>query len=288
MKQILGLICSPRRLGNSELIVKEISRHISVEHQLNLLRLSDFHLEPCRGCYACLTTGHCRQHDDLTAVLEPIVEADGLIIAVPTYFLGPNSVLKRLLDRGLSFYSHADRLWGKPAVGVAVAGIPGKEGYTLLGLENFLQVILADIKKTEVMYGALPGEVLLDEENKATAAEIARSLLAPTDETKGPCCPVCGSRTFRFLEPHRVRCMLCSNEGTINWKSGEIHLDIRSGGHEVFLDKEAALSHRDWLLGMRDRYKQDRDRLKRLSAPYRDDGRWIRPSRNSSLGENKP
>jgi len=282
MKQLLGLICSPRRLGNSELIVKEISRRISMDHQLNLLRLSDFHLKPCLGCYACLTTGHCRQHDDLNEVLEPIVAADAVILAVPTYFLGPNSVLKRLLDRGLSFYSQADRLWGKPAVGVAVAGIPGKEGYTLLGLENFLKVILADIKKTEVMYGALPGEVLLDEQNRKTAGELARSLFSPTYETKGPCCPVCGGRTFRFLEPPRIRCMLCSNEGTLDWKSGDVHLDIRSGGHEVFLNKEAALSHREWLLGMKDRYRQDRDRLKRISASYKDDGRWIRPEANSS------
>ncbi len=46
----------------------------------------------------------------------------------PTYFLGANASLKRLLDRGLSFYAHIDAPLGKTAVGVAIAGVAGLEG----------------------------------------------------------------------------------------------------------------------------------------------------------------
>jgi len=42
MKKVLGIIASPRRLGNCEIMVKEISGHIPEPHELNLLRLSDF------------------------------------------------------------------------------------------------------------------------------------------------------------------------------------------------------------------------------------------------------
>ncbi|HIJ57191.1 MAG TPA: flavodoxin family protein, partial [Deltaproteobacteria bacterium] len=40
MKKILGIIGSPRRLGNSEIMVKEIGRHIPIPHELKLIRLS--------------------------------------------------------------------------------------------------------------------------------------------------------------------------------------------------------------------------------------------------------
>ena len=38
---ILALVGSPRRLGNSELMVKEISRRIPDPHRLKLIRLSE-------------------------------------------------------------------------------------------------------------------------------------------------------------------------------------------------------------------------------------------------------
>ena len=119
MKKILGIIGSPRKLGNSEIMIKEISRHISMPHQLNLIRLSDFNILPCRGCYRCLfKEERCILDDELPTVLNSIIEADALIVATPTYFLGANSSLKRLMDRGLAFYAHGEALWGKPAVGI--------------------------------------------------------------------------------------------------------------------------------------------------------------------------
>ena len=54
MKTVLGIVASPRRLGNCEIMAKEISRQIPQPHELKLLRLSDFHIKPCRGCYLCL------------------------------------------------------------------------------------------------------------------------------------------------------------------------------------------------------------------------------------------
>ena len=180
MKQVLGIIASPRKLGNSEIMVKEISRALPCDHRLRLLRLSDFDLRPCRGCYLCLAdAGRCPLEDDLYAVLEPIAAADGLIVAAPAYFLSANSGLKRLLDRGLAFYALIDALWGKPAVGVAIAGIEGKEGYTLLGVENFLKCLLATNKGCRVVYGALPGEALLEPRSEATALALANALFRP-------------------------------------------------------------------------------------------------------------
>jgi multimeric flavodoxin WrbA len=276
--QILGLLASPRRLGNCELLVKEISLQMAAEHELKLLRLPDFRIEPCRACYSCLFGEmRCTTEDDLPIILEALIGCDALIVASPTYFLAPNASLKRLLDRGLSFYSQGERLWGKPALGLAVAGIPGKEGYTLLGVESFLKCLLADIKASAVLYGALPGEVFLGEENRQRAGELAGRLLSAGAGPAQSFCPVCGGDTFRFLDQRRVRCMLCSNEGTMETGPEGPRFRIRQSEHELFLSWQKAKEHLAWLQGMKQRFRDNKRELLQVMARYKDYGEWIEP-----------
>ena len=278
MKKLLAILGSPRRMGNSELMAKEIGRHLTPTHALSLLRLPEYHLAPCRGCYVCLFKGRCPIDDDYGTVRDAILEADALILAAPTYFLGPNACLKCFTDRGLALYPHIEALWGKPAVAVGIAGLPGKEGYTLLGLENFLTLLFADIRASCMVYGALPGEILFNRQNMETARSLATALIDTPSPDTGPRCPLCGGRTFRFLSHGRVRCMLCSNAGTLETREGEIQLHIQRSDHELFLTRQEALAHRDWLLSMKARFRAQKDRLKAVSSDYRRDGTWINPA----------
>lgn len=278
MKQILAIIGSPRKLGNCEIMAKEISNQIDVPHELKLLRLHDFNVLPCRGCYHCLyKTEHCVLGDDLNIVIQAMADADAYIVSAPTYFLGINASLKIFLDRGISFYAHIENLWGKPAVGVAVAGIEGKEGYSRLVIQSFLKMIFADDKNTKVVYGALPGEVFLNKENKEAAGELATALFGPRIEKNGPYCPQCGGDTFRFLNNHRIRCMLCSNSGMISMASGSPTFEITKSRHDFFSSKEDALKHKEWLLGMKSRFIEHKNALKEITLPYLKQGTWIKP-----------
>jgi multimeric flavodoxin WrbA len=277
MKRILGIVGSARRLGNCELMVKEVFRNIAEPAELALLRLTDFRIESCRGCYRCLVeNGRCVIDDDCATVIEAIRSADAVILAAPAYFLGAHSALKRFLDRGLSFYGDIDRLWGKPAVGVAVAGIPGMEGSTQLGVESFLKLILADVRQTRVVYGALPGEVFLNNGNRDTARSLARSLFGPQVPKTGPCCSLCGGDTFRFLGKDKVRCMLCSNSGTFQMHNGAATVVMEKSDHQLFLTRQDVTDHYAWLIGMKDRFMAMRKALKPISVDYRKDGRWIK------------
>jgi multimeric flavodoxin WrbA len=279
MKKILGIIGSPRKFGNCEIMIKEISRHLTVPHDLQLLRLVDFNIKPCRGCYRCLPEGEtCVLDDDLKIVLAAMEDADALIVAAPTYFLAANASLKRLLDRGLAFYNHSKRLWDKPAVGIGIAGIEGKEGYTLLCIQSFLKLILAQDKGSRIIYGALPGEIFMDEKNKTIAAQMAADLFEPVAQKSTPSCPVCGGDTFRFLGGNGVRCMLCSVSGTVELSSGTPVFEMNTDEHVFFAGKDAALRHRDWLLGMKADFISKKDRLKQISAAYLKDGSWIKPA----------
>ena len=278
MKRILGIVSSARRLGNCEIMIKEVFRNLDDGCELSLLRLTDFRIEPCRGCYACLfKEGKCPIGDDHATVLEAIASADALIVAAPAYFLGAHSALKRFLDRGLSLYGALDRLWGKPAVGVAVAGIPGMEGSTLLGIESFLKLILAEIRQTHIVYGALPGEIFLNDENRDAARNLADSLFGLRSPKKAPCCPLCGGDTFRFLGNNRVRCMLCSNAGTIRMDGQSAVMEMEKADHQLFLTRHDVLDHKAWLIGMKERFFSMRKALKPITLDYRREGHWIKP-----------
>jgi multimeric flavodoxin WrbA len=278
MKRVLALIGSPRSRGNCELMVKEIDRYIPEAHELRLLRLSEFDLRPCRGCYACLFREEgCVIDDDLPRVLEELLAADAYIAAAPAYFLGPSSVIKRLLDRALAFYAHGERLWGRPALALGVAGIPEREGYTQLGLESFLKLLLADLKDSRIIYGALPGEIFYGEENRTVAAEMGAALFGRCRPPSVPSCPVCGGSTFRFLGGDRVRCMLCSNSGTLSLHHGVPRPTVGEGDHEMFTSLEAVVAHREWLQGMKERFLRERAQLKEIAAAYREGGIRVRP-----------
>lgn len=278
MKKILGIIGSPRKLGNCEIMIKEISRNIPEPHELKLIRLSELNILPCRGCYRCLFKEEkCILKDDFGMALKAMLEADALILSVPAYFLGANSSLKRFLDRGLAFYAHIDSLWGKPAIGVGIAGIKGREGYTLLNIDSFLKLVLADNKASRIIYGALPGEIFFSDKNKKIATEMAAALFGERLDKTEPHCPLCGGDTFRFIEGSSVRCMLCSNKGVIKIVNDKPVFEIFREGHELFLSKKDAIEHKKWLQGMKIRFINEKKRLKKISLEYRTNGEWLKP-----------
>ena len=283
MKHVLGIIGSPRKTANCELLIKAVSKTIPEPHRLSLLKLSDFHIKPCRGCYLCLfKKERCVLRDDFETVVEALISADGLIVAVPTYFLGANASLKSFLDRGLSLYGRAEKLWEKPALGIGISGIRGKEGYTRLAIESFIRFLLADVKDVDIVTAALPGEILEQEEIVLKIETWGRALFGPAVKRPGadelPLCPVCGNDTFRFLTRARVRCMLCSNEGDVEYTGDGVKFRIICDDHPLFLCREAALEHREWLRDQVKNFVESRQRLKELSEPFKDIGEWIKPA----------
>ncbi|MGK5092625.1 flavodoxin family protein [Deltaproteobacteria bacterium TL4] len=278
MKKILGIIGSPRKSGNCETMVKAISRNIQEEHELRLIRLQDFNIKSCNACYNCLFQESCLLKDDFYTVLDQIKEADALIIAAPAYLFGANASIKNFLDRGLALFKHRDQIWEKPAVAVAIAGMEGKEGRTLLDLEGFLMGLGTTMMKSGIIFAALPGEVMLNEKIKQIAKDYAEALFADEPERKEVCCPLCGGQSFRFSGGDRVLCLLCSNRGRIEIKSGVPKFQMEAG-NDIVLSHHAVEEHGKWLMGMKSRFLTVKDQLKEIRDEYKNDGVWIKPSK---------
>lgn len=74
MKKVLGLVVSNRKLGNSEILVKEIMGNIPEECNRELIRLTDLEIKPCKACYRCLQPDNaCPVRDDFNFVIGKIV-----------------------------------------------------------------------------------------------------------------------------------------------------------------------------------------------------------------------
>jgi multimeric flavodoxin WrbA len=278
MKKILGIVGSLRKLGNSEIMAKEISNAITVPHELRLLRLPEFNLKYCNGCYRCLMSKNgCVLKDDLPTILDAISDADALILAVPTYFLSAHACLKTFVDRGISFYSMAEQLWSKPAVGIGIAGIEGKEGSTLLDIERFLATLMSKNMDSRIIYGALPGETMLNQENRSVAKELANALFAVPQVKEGLFCSCCGGETFRFYAGNKVRCMLCSESGVLISNGESTVIEMTLSDHPLLSNAQDALQHRDWLLSMVGRFKEQKEVLAKVNAEYTDEVPWVKP-----------
>jgi multimeric flavodoxin WrbA len=281
-KNLLGISASPRKFGNCELFIKHIFKQLGEGWDLRLERLPELDIKPCRACYQCLFGEmRCPQQDDFLSALNALGEADAYVVAAPAYLLSANGSLKKFLDRGLQFYALVEQLWGKPAVGVAIAGIEGMEGSTKRDVESFIKMSMGDLRGSAVVYGALPGEAMLSSANIQTAEKLARALLDPAERIgpTGPACPLCGGDTFRLGADGSAKCMLCSSSGSYQWENGSLRFHLDAGEHPLFLTKDDVIRHAEWLRGMKDKFIQRKKELKAVVKEYLGVGTFVEPKK---------
>lgn len=99
--KVLGISTSPRREGNSDLLLRQaLSGAREAGAVAEYLRLCDYRIEGCRECYNCSATGCCSTKDDYPPILDKMLAADRLILATPVFFLTVSAQAKLLIDRG--------------------------------------------------------------------------------------------------------------------------------------------------------------------------------------------
>lgn len=91
---------SPRENGNSDILCDKLMRGAAeVGHDVEKIRVAEKKIGFCRACYACRGTGVCAIKDDMTEVLQKMIDADVLVLASPVYFYSIDAQLKALIDR---------------------------------------------------------------------------------------------------------------------------------------------------------------------------------------------
>ena len=98
--RIIGISGSPRANGNTDIILKETLTAAQEEGaEVELLRLTDYRLQPCNACGTCSKTKECVIDDDGEKLYQELVKADGVILGSPSYFQGVTAQMKTFIDR---------------------------------------------------------------------------------------------------------------------------------------------------------------------------------------------
>ena len=97
---ILILSGSPRKGGNTELLVEAFVKGASQKHHVEVVSVHDYKVNPCMGCNACFKSesNSCVQKDDMPLIYEKMAVADMLVIASPVYFYGLSAQLKAVIS----------------------------------------------------------------------------------------------------------------------------------------------------------------------------------------------
>ena len=70
---VLGIICSPRKKGNTEILVNEAlngAKERGADTQV--IRVADLKIMPCDGCELCKEYGECKIKDDMNDLYKKI------------------------------------------------------------------------------------------------------------------------------------------------------------------------------------------------------------------------
>ncbi len=173
--KILGIVCSPRKGGNTQILVEQVlasARDLGADTELEFI--ADKKIAPCDGCESCLVTGKCKVDDDMQGMYPKLIEADGIVFGTPVYFWGMTAQAKTLIDR--TFIFRRDRPLRNKIAAFAVVGRRRGISQTLSALSGYCYLQNMHVAGGVTAYADKRGDV---RENKAAmdeAKELGRGL----------------------------------------------------------------------------------------------------------------
>ena len=100
MAQVLVLMSSPRKNGNTDRLAKAFIKDVEENgYSTEKIYVNYQNIKSCLGCNICQKTNQCVQKDDMQEIYEKMLEAKVIVFASTVYFYTFNASMKLLLDR---------------------------------------------------------------------------------------------------------------------------------------------------------------------------------------------
>ncbi len=150
--KVLAISSSPRKNGNSDLLCDQFLKGAAqMGHATEKIRLAGLDIHPCMACCGCGETHSCVQKDGMTEVLEKVIAADVIVLAVPVYFYSMAAQMKLFIDRCFSRYT---QIKNKQFYFIVTAADPQHSAAdeTIAGLRGFLRC-LPGAEEKGIIYG---------------------------------------------------------------------------------------------------------------------------------------
>jgi multimeric flavodoxin WrbA len=182
MKKFLGVVGSPRKKGNTDILVSRIFEGARKEGARGeILFLNGLDIQECDGCHVCWKGKPCRKKDDMNTIYPKIIESDVIIFGTPVYWYGPTALMKGFIDRFVYFNCPENRM--KIRGKEAVLAVPFEEENmdTAVPLITFFEKSLQYLEMNLVGKVIVPGvsrkgEILGKEDRLKEAFDLGRTL----------------------------------------------------------------------------------------------------------------
>jgi multimeric flavodoxin WrbA len=120
--KILAICCSPRKKGNTEILLNLALTAAKKEGaEVELFTVAGKTIGPCLACNACLEEGICAQKDDMQPLYDKMLAANGIIFGTPVYFYTMSAQCKAVMDRSIAL-NHPKRNLNNKVGGIVVVG----------------------------------------------------------------------------------------------------------------------------------------------------------------------
>jgi multimeric flavodoxin WrbA len=189
--RVLGISASPRKNGNSDLLLKHILKGIN-QKEINDSKvfLRDYHFQSCIGCEKCRKDKICSGlNDGMQLLYDKLLKSIGLVLVSPTHHYNITALMKSFIDRLYCFYDFDDkrpRGWssrlanqGRKAVLAAVCEQENRKdmGFTLEAMRLPLEALGYEVVGELAVFGLFDrGMVKKKEEILAKASMLGRDL----------------------------------------------------------------------------------------------------------------
>jgi multimeric flavodoxin WrbA len=97
---VLGIASSPRRGGNSDLLLdRALAGAAETGASVERVVVARLRIAPCIACDGCWKAGRCVVPDDFQATYEKLIAAECIVLATPIYFMAVSAQAKAFIDR---------------------------------------------------------------------------------------------------------------------------------------------------------------------------------------------
>ena len=169
--KVIAFNGSPRRDGNTSILIKHVLDGLQEEGiETELLQLGGKTIRGCGACMKCFENKDRRcavGNDVLNEYLEKMLEADGIILGSPTYFVNVTTEMKALIDRAGLVAKANDDMFKRKAGAAVVAVRRAGSVHVFDAMNHFFfinQMVVPGSCYWNMGFGLGEGEVGDDEE----------------------------------------------------------------------------------------------------------------------------
>jgi len=181
--KVLGINCSPRKGGNTELLINEVFKILEANGiKTEFFQLGNRKVNGCIACMKCREIKDGKCHQENAAINQCIVKmrnADAVIIGSPVYFSDLSAQAKALIDvAGYALRGAGNPLKRKPGAAVVAVRRAGAI-HAFDSINHFFlinEMIIPGSSYWNIGIAGKKGEVVKDEEGMMTMRVLGENM----------------------------------------------------------------------------------------------------------------